>query len=396
MQALTGTLRHAAGRALRSLEKRKTTGAAARSLRRALVDWQNARLQAAEGKLRAALAPLAALAYPPVDLAALRDPLPALYVAPELAALNEHFARTTTASESLVSAVSQALLYALIRNLKPEHVFEIGTYKAGTAEVICRALHANGRGVLHTTDPFGRHRVPAIVRRWPSELRHRVRFHALDSMAFFGVMLADPETRADLVFVDGNHDYEFALFDIGCAARVLRPGGFIVVDNVSQAGPYLAARDFLAAHPDWTECRVTERAGDPTRAFDGARSNIPDTDFMVLRGPVGYGIGNRPTTFGEMTLPSSGIAGVMLALGHPVGEGVIHAQGVLRGFSSTKPAVERVDAVSREISSRDAGVALLLPVALDVGPGFDAVRLEIWLVWTGAQPLPLTAPPSAC
>jgi predicted O-methyltransferase YrrM len=395
VQILKGGFRRLGGRALRALEERPVTSAAAKSLRRALINRRNALRAAADSKLIAGVAPLVELAYTPVDLAALRDPLPTLYAAPELAAAGDHFARTRTASESLVSAVSQALLYALVRNLRPQHVFEIGTYKAGTAEVICRALHANGRGVLHTTDPYGSHRVPAIVSRWPSELRHRLRFHALDSMSFFGLILADPETRADLVFVDGNHDYEFALFDIGCAARVLRPGGFIVVDNVSQAGPYLAARDFLAVHRDWTECRVGEHAGDPTKAFDGARSTIPDTDFMVLRGPLGYGIGNRPTSFGETTLAGSGIAGVTLALADPVPEGVIHAQCVLRGFSATKPDVERVDAVSREVSSRDAGAALHLPLALDVGPGFDAVRLEIWLIWSGAQKLPLTAPPIA-
>jgi len=180
------------------------------------------------------------------------------------------------------------------------------------------------------------------------------------------------------------------------AARVLRPGGFIVIDNVSQAGPFLAARDFLATHPDWLECRVDDRPHDPTKAYDAARSSIPDTDFIVVRAPSAHCVTARPTTFGELTLRSSGISGVMLPLGAPLGDGVVHAQCVLRGFSATKPSVERVDAISVTVSSFDAGAMLRLPIVMDVGSGFDAVRLETWLIWTGAEPLPLTAPPIAC
>lgn len=40
----------------------------------------------------------------------------------------------------------QALLYHLIRELRPKMVLEIGTLFAGTAHVIARALWANGEG----------------------------------------------------------------------------------------------------------------------------------------------------------------------------------------------------------------------------------------------------------
>src|SRR5580658_12102 len=53
---------------------------------------------------------------------------------------------------SLLSSHSRALLYATIRNVRPNLVIEIGTFRAGTSEAICRALHANGFGILHTVD----------------------------------------------------------------------------------------------------------------------------------------------------------------------------------------------------------------------------------------------------
>jgi predicted O-methyltransferase YrrM len=337
---------------------------------------------------------LVSIPYPVVDLATLRDPLAAILAAPELNETNAFFSHCASAQRSLVSAISQALIYALIRNLRPDHVFEIGTYMAGTAEAICRALHANGQGILHTTDPYGGDRVPPIIAQWPPELRRHIRFYCLDSMSFFTMLIGKTDIRPDLVFIDGNHDYEFAGFDIGCAARLLRPAGFILVDNVSQAGPFWAVRDFLTVHSDWTECRVTERPYDPNRAFDAQRSNIPNTDFIVLRAPPIRTVAARPVSFNELLLQSPRFDGVVVPLGDPVSEGELHVQCVLRGFSSQKDDVEEVSSTSLSLSARDTGARLSLPICMDIGPGFDTIRLEIWLMWTGDRPLPVAGAPS--
>ena len=42
---------------------------------------------------------------------------------------------------------------------------------AATSEAICRALYANGAGLLHTVDPYGAEIVPPILRSWPREGR---------------------------------------------------------------------------------------------------------------------------------------------------------------------------------------------------------------------------------
>jgi predicted O-methyltransferase YrrM len=328
--------------------------------------------------------------YPNIDLAAHSDPLAVILQAPELAAAGAFFAHSPSASRSLVSAVAQALIYSLVRNLRPSHVFEIGTYLAGTAEAICRGLHANGEGILHTTDPFGGDRVPPVLACWPPELREHIRFYCSTSMEFFSTMIAAPDVRPALVFIDGNHDFEYAAFDIACAARLLEPSGFILVDNVSQAGPFWAARDFLAAHTDWTECRVTDNSCDPSKAFDAHRTNIPYTDLMVLRAPANRTAGERPVTFGELPLHATGFDGIAVPLGNLEGDGVLHVQCVLRGFPGH---VEKVGATSCRVSARDAGMVLRLPLVMDLGTGFEVVRLEIWLIWTGARPLPLAGAP---
>jgi Methyltransferase domain len=331
--------------------------------------------------------------YPQIDLDARLDPLPAILQAPELAEAGTFFTHGPSATRSLVSAMTQAIIYTLVRNLRPSHVFEIGTYLAGTAEAICRGLHANGQGILHTTDPYGGDRVPPVLACWPPELRRHIRFYCCTSMEFFSSMIYASDVRPALVFVDGNHDFEYAAFDIGCAARLLQPSGFILVDNVSQAGPYWAAQDFLAAHADWIECRVTDRSNDPSKAFDAQRSNITYTDLMVLRAPANRSVGEKPVTFGVLPLGSTGFDGVTVPLGNLEDDGILHVQCVLRGFSQTLPHVEKVGVTSCSLSPRDAGTVLRLPLVMDLGTGYDAVRLEIWLIWTGARLLPLEGAP---
>src|SRR5262249_26485875 len=153
---------------------------------------------------------------------------------------------------SLMSEHSQALLYCTIRLLRPKLVVEIGTYRAGTAKVIAWALAANGSGMLHTVDPFGKSRVPSILASWPDHLRDIVSYFPVNSMEYFGD-LTQTGTQSELIFVDGNHDYECASFDIESAARVATPSSFIFIDNTNQAGPFLAAQDFIKHHPSWIE-----------------------------------------------------------------------------------------------------------------------------------------------
>ena len=142
------------------------------------------------------------------------------------------------APRSLVSSQSQALLYRPHPQSSSRSLFEIGSYKAGTTEAICRALYANGKGTAHAVDPFRGEYIAAVLKFWPPELIRHVRLHAKDSMAFFGDMERH-NIHPALVFVDGNHDYEFAAFDIACGARAITPGGYIVVDNVAQPGAVL-------------------------------------------------------------------------------------------------------------------------------------------------------------
>ena len=144
----------------------------------------------------------------------------------------------------------QAVLYELVREARPKTALEIGTLFAGTTHVIARALWANREGRVTTIDPFGGERVPAIIARMPAEIGGRIDFYPLSSMDFF--LRTDVSKGAlDLAFIDGDHSYPGALFDLYRTSERMSAGGVVVLDNSDKWGVACATADFLERHPDW-------------------------------------------------------------------------------------------------------------------------------------------------
>ena len=328
-------------------------------------------------------------AFPIVDLA-VADPIADILGAPAFRECVQFFAANEAIERALVSPVTQALLFTLVRNIRPEHVIEIGTYKASTTEAICRALYANNRGIIHTVDPNGAGMVFDTLRKWPAVLRHHICFYPTDSMDFYDLARHD-DIRADVVFVDGNHDYEFALFDIESAARLIRPGGFIIIDNVSQAGPYFAARDFLRNHSRWHECGHCIDNYRPGFPFDPHRTTIINTDACALRAPTNYFVGDRPTTRGQQIVAESKIDGISLVVAQPA-TGTLYLQCVVRVFGT--PPTEAT--IENTVTMDGAHGAARVPLQWEFEP--KDVQLartaELWLGWQGDQELELAEEPN--
>ena len=318
------------------------------------------------------------------------DPIAAIVAAPEFAALAEFFTRLNQAERALVSATTQAVLYALVRHLRPEHVIEIGTYRASTSKAMCRALDANGQGFMHTVDPANRGPILQLIRRWPEQLRSRVCYYPLSSMDFFN-LAGYRGLTSDLIFVDGNHEYEYALFDIQSTARLVRPGGFIAIDNINQGGPFYAALDFMRDHPSWRECGHC-LADDPgEKAFDRARSTIPDTDLCVIRAPSGYVVGRRLETAGPQRVTPREVSGFELAIVGPA-TGTLRAQYVVRVREPIMSEATAETHLNLRAASGPTRVTLPWTFAADEVPLERTI--ELWLSWDGTTELALSALPA--
>lgn len=326
--------------------------------------------------------------YPGIDLG-VDDPIAAIMTVPQFHSFADFFDNADPASPSLVSAYTQALLYALVRNLRPEHVVEIGTYRLSTSKAICRALHANGRGMLHTVDPNGSEAIVALIRRWPPELRERLCYYPMSSMEFFTIALYNG-WMSELVFVDGNHDYEYALFDIHSAARIVQPGGFIAIDNISQGGPLYAARNFIENTSGWRECGRSLASLPQGKVFDLKRSTIDNTDLCMIRAPSRYIIGPRPETTGARETHKSKIDGIELTIARPA-SGTLQTQYVVRvvkpqsSETTTETSVELRDAVGP--------IRVALPWIFTPDDVERIRSVELWLGWSGDKELELSERP---
>jgi hypothetical protein len=305
--------------------------------------------------------------------------LQALVASPNYEAAVEFFTGQETWSQSLVSWPGLALIYSLVRNHQPNTAVEIGTYKGWTAQVIARALHASGGGTVHTVGPFDSERFLPLFEQWPDELKRHCKFHPLQSMNFF-VECERERTRFDFVFVDGNHDYEYALFDIQSAARRMNPGGFVVVDNISQAGPYYAVIDFLDQHPEWDDCGARPRPL-TTKPFDRDRRAFLGVDFAIMRAPEHFYIGNRAVTFGEMPWQLQTVRGIRLLVAQSGCEGELHSQCILRGFSE-HDAQEIAADCSVKVDGHSGEIRLTLEKPLEVRQ-FDRYSVEPWFILAG-------------
>jgi predicted O-methyltransferase YrrM len=316
------------------------------------------------------------------------NPIVDILNAPKFSDTEAVIYKTAASQRALISAAAAALIYTLVRNAKPQHVVEIGTYHGGTSEVICQALYENGSGMLHTVGPFETERVVPIFDSWPRELRRHLEFYLMTSMDFY-YRLKERGIRPEIAFIDGDHSYQAALFDIQSLAKLLARRGFLLVDNTSQPGPYYAATDFLQSNPDWTQCKARDpKWADPNKAFDRERTSVPETDFEILRAPRGYSVGSRPVTFGEMPSATE-VKG--LRIDAESAGGTLHAQCVLRGFGPA--GAEQVAMAALDIA-RPGTVALMFPEPLVIIGSFERCSTEPWLVWSGKTPLILSQIPT--
>ncbi len=306
--------------------------------------------------------------------------------------------------KSLMADESRAFIYGLVRMVKPEVVAEIGTFYAGTAEVFARALWENGRGLLYTTDPFGAERAPTIISQWPAPLQKLVRFSPDNSMTFLGNLLQQ-KVLLDIILIDGNHAYEFASFDLAVAAKMMRAGGVIIMDNAEQTGPFEAARQFLAQNPEWRELGNCISAFEPSSPFAMRRCSIPETSFIVLQAPFCFALGPRLRSWGEEAAPSKAYSpGFVLAVSPQHCRGRLHFQAAYRGFDwdgGISEELKQQGSIAIELTgaARQIEHQFDTPMASEIFARFfpnchHTFELELlWEADPGSGPLTLAAKP---
>jgi methyltransferase family protein len=138
------------------------------------------------------------------------------------------------------------LIYALVRATRPDAVMETGVASGMTSAFALAALEDNGHGELHSIDLPP----PALVvrglvgSRIPPSLRHRWHPHWGDARRLLPRVLE--RTGGRRVFVhDSDHGYRAMRGELECAWQALRPGDWIVADDVELHDAFI---DVAIAH----------------------------------------------------------------------------------------------------------------------------------------------------
>jgi predicted O-methyltransferase YrrM len=298
--------------------------------------------------------------------------------------------------QSLQSDEARALLHHLIVMRRPEFALEIGTYMAGTTEVLARALWETETGHLETIDPFGAERCPPLIEALPEELRKRITFQPVASASHFDRAIARG-VGYDFVLIDGSHELEFVMFDLMCSARLMRPGGLVVLDNIEQPGPRFATRLFLENNPEWRDVSGVITSEKPPPPFARAEPSFPLTQFYIVEAPSFYIVNDVPRSFGSINSNWDVVEGIRLELAEPL-EGTLHVQAFLRTFGLTEP--EEIEGqrsldlkMHPEAEDRTVRVTLDRPLrGSPQAPGLQR-RIEIVVAYTGTGRAGLKAPP---
>ena len=339
----------------------------------------------------------------PEDLTAFADPIGRLIDLPDAPGYRQTVEFFTGYPErSLLSEGSRAFLYQAIKALQARFVLEIGTYYAGTTEVLARAVHANGPGSGHvmTIDPYGAERVPQIIEGWPQSLRDITTYAPIDSMGIF-IRLERLRPSIDLAFIDGDHEYGFALYDLTMAAKWLRPGGILVLDDASESSVYTAARDFLTINPGWRALGGVFDGFDSSNPFPSMHlPSIRNTGFTVLAAPSHVEIRGKAVSFSFGPIQEPGVVGFTIDRLDGA-SGTLHANVILRSFyeDPRRGNPDQHDAViAAEISGEPGRSDVLLDQPSETSMAMDGSwrEVELVLLWEnreGSGALRLTGKP---
>lgn len=141
-----------------------------------------------------------------------------------------------------------SLLYDLGRSINAKMIVEVGIYHGAGSLGLARSLADNAGGDLHLVDVS-----PAYLsdvqnkieqQQWPVNIHT----HCLDAQKSLADIGLPP---SDLIFIDANHNYEYAKKDIAVCWPLIKQGGFLVLhDTVKHEGTRRSAMELhQQGHP---------------------------------------------------------------------------------------------------------------------------------------------------
>ncbi len=152
------------------------------------------------------------------------------------------------------------LIYEFVKHAKPGHILELGFAHGTSSCYMAAALQENGSGDLLTIDhERAKERQPNIFSLLeqtglskfvkPSFCK---RSYTWELMKLIEQNTVDGVTNPvfDFVFIDGGHTWDSDGFSFLLADRLLKPGGWVLFDDVNWKPSFMAGEDWLNEMPE--------------------------------------------------------------------------------------------------------------------------------------------------
>ncbi|WP_303310445.1 O-methyltransferase [Hymenobacter sp. BT730] len=167
---------------------------------------------------------------------------------PLLARLNRETHVQVLAPRMLSGQLQGRLLSMLSHMVRPRRILELGTYTGYSALCLAEGLTADGE--LHTIEQNPE--LEDRIRRYVAEagLTGRIHLHIGEALQVLPTLT---ETW-DLVFIDADKINNDAYYEL--VLPQVRPGGFILVDNVLWSGKVLPSHKVRPSDKDTQALRV--------------------------------------------------------------------------------------------------------------------------------------------
>jgi hypothetical protein len=175
--------------------------------------------------------------------------------------LREHRAYFTGEGRGFGEDAFHVLWFLLFRELKPENFLEIGVFRGQTLSLAALLARSNGLPCdVCGISPFSQagdsvSRYREDVDYYDDTLRNFGHFN-LQPPHLLRAFSTDPEARRftaskewDMIYIDGNHDYEIARQDWDLCSRRLSARGVVVLDDSGLTTPFRPPAFATAGHP---------------------------------------------------------------------------------------------------------------------------------------------------
>lgn len=173
-------------------------------------------------------------------------------------------------------------LYELARELPANSpvAVEIGSWQGKSSLVLSKGLKGKGKPVLYCIDPFNGDAGASdrvIYSRALTTMNKSLKEAFLDNMRRHGVLdvvqplegysfefVKDFKQQIDLLFIDGNHEYDAVLQDYEQWSPLLRPGGIIAFhdvvmeENPDPEGPAMVVKQHIFDNPLWADVKLID------------------------------------------------------------------------------------------------------------------------------------------